>query len=83
MENEELMWLKIYADSNDAEGIIWWGHLGTEWISRANGELASPKEQMGGRPIGFRVWMGKGGRENQPLIISVVFNACNCPASFF
>ena len=44
MENEELMFVKIYADSNDAEGIVWWGHLGTEWISRANGELASPKE---------------------------------------
>ena len=64
MTEEELMYVKIYADKNDAEGITWWGHKGTEWISRANGEKNSNKEQMGGRPIGFRVWMGTGGRDN-------------------
>ena len=64
MSNEELMFVKIYADSNDAEGIVWWGHQGTEWVSRANGEASSDKEQLGGRPIGFRVWMGTGGMEN-------------------
>lgn len=80
---EELMWLTIFADSNDAEGIIWEGHLGTEWISRANGNIGSPRLRMGGRPIGFRVWMGEGGMPNQPLLISVVYNDCNCPASTF
>ena len=58
MSNEELMYLSIYSDSNDVEGIVWWGHLGTEWISRANGDSFSPKEQVSGRPIGFRVWLG-------------------------
>ena len=38
---------------------------------------------MGGRPIGFRVWMGDGGRENQPLMMAVVYNSCNCPASTY
>lgn len=83
MSMEELMWLTIFADSNDAEGIIWEGHLGTEWISRANGNIGSPRLRMGGRPIGFRVWMGEGGMPNQPLLISVVYNDCNCPASTF
>ena len=83
MSAEELMYLTIYADSNDAEGIVWEGNFGTVWTSRANGNVSSPKEQMGGRPIGFRVWMGDGGMPNQPLLISVVYNACNCPASTF
>lgn len=64
MSMEELMYLIIYADSNDAEGITWIGSEGTEWISRANGNVPSPTEHMKGRPIGFRVWMGKGGLEN-------------------
>lgn len=37
MTLEELMYVEIYADSNDAEGIVWWGHKDTEWVSRANG----------------------------------------------
>lgn len=64
MSMEELMWLTIFADSNDAEGIIWEGHLGSVWTSRANGNVGSPRLRMGGRPIGFRVWMGDGGMEN-------------------
>lgn len=83
MSLEELMYLRIYSDSNDVEGIVWWGEQGTEWVSRANGNNDSPKEQMGGRPIGFRVWMGDGGRENQPLMMAVVYNSCNCPASTY
>ena len=34
---EELMWLTIYFDNNDAEGMVWEGHLGSIWASRANG----------------------------------------------
>ena len=83
MSMEELMYLIIYADSNDAEGMTWTGDKGTTWIARANGEAQSPNERMKGRPIGFRVWMGQGGKENQPLLISVVYNDCNCPASTF
>jgi len=64
MSMEELMFLTIYADRNDAEGIVWEGDAGTIWTSRANGDVGSPREQMQGRPIGFRVWMGKGGMDN-------------------
>lgn len=83
MSLEELMWLTIYADSNDAEGIVWEGNFGSTWVSRANGNVSSGRLRMGGRPIGFRVWMGEGGMPNQPLKISVVYNACNCPASTY
>ena len=43
---------------------------------------------MGGRPIGFRVWSGEGstdakGTEDLPVFVSVVYNSCNCPASYF
>ena len=27
--------------------------------------------------------MGEGGRPNQPLLIAVVYNSCNCPASTY
>lgn len=64
MSMEELMYLTIFADSNDAEGIVWEGNFGSTWVSRANGNVSSPREQMGGRPIGFRVWMGEGGMPN-------------------
>ena len=77
------MFLQVFADDNDVEGVVWEGNQGTEWISRANGNIALPKEQMQGRPIGFRVWMGKGGKDNQPLLMAVVYNACNCPASTY
>ncbi len=35
--NEELMFVQIYADDNDVEGFIWEGNFGTEWVMRANG----------------------------------------------
>lgn len=38
---------------------------------------------MLGRPIGFGMYMGTGGTTNQPLQIKEVYNACNCPASYF
>ena len=83
MSQDELMFMTIYSDWNDVEGMIFEGNTGTEYIMRANGNTPSPKLQLAGRPIGFRVWMGRGGRDNQPLLMSVVYNACNCPASTF
>ena len=64
MSAEELMWLTLYSDPDDVEGIVWEGNLGSTWTSRANGNLASPRMQMMGRPIGFRVWSGDGGTDN-------------------
>ena len=78
--NEELMFVTIFADLNDVEGMIWEGNFGTTWTMRANGE-ENERRQMGGRPIGFRVYMGDGGMPYQPLRLSIFFNACNCPAS--
>ena len=77
------MYLQVFADKNDVEGIEWTGRNGQKWVSRANGAISGPKQQMKGRPIGFRVWMGKGGAENQPLLMAVVYNSCNCPASTY
>ena len=59
--DEELMYFTVYSDINDAEGIIFEGFRGTEWVIKANGEESSPKERLGGRPIGFRAWIGFGG----------------------
>ena len=56
--SEELMYVTIYSDINDAEGIVFEGYKGTEYSYRANGNELSPKERLGGRPIGFRVWQG-------------------------
>ena len=81
--DEELMYVSIYSDINDAEGIVFKSWLGTEYSYRANGEELSNEERLGGRPIGFRVLQGFGGVEDQPLLIGIVYNACNCPASNF
>ena len=83
MSKEELMWVTIYIDKNDVEGLLWEGDKGTEWLSHANGIGTPSREQMKGRPIGFRVWMGEGGMDNQPLTLSIIYNGCNCPASTF
>ena len=82
---EELMFLLIYFDSNDVEGMNWTGNGGTEWKSKADGTSAAPLLRMKGRPIGFRVTMGNGGSSDNvsPLVMSVVYNACNCPASTY
>ena len=82
------MYNRIFSDTNDVEGIIWWGNGGTQWDSRANGNLDSPIERMGGRPIGFRVWSGDHFDTSlippiQPLQVSIVYNGCNCPASTY
>ena len=61
---EEIMFLTVYSDINDSEGFVFEDYTGTEFEFRANGNEASPKERLGGRPIGFRVWMGQGGQEN-------------------
>ena len=77
------MYFTVYSDINDVEGIVFEGYDGTEWSFGANGEEKSPKERLGGRPIGFRVWTGDGGIPNQPLKVAIVYNACNCPATEF
>ena len=81
--DKDLMYFTVYYDTNDVEGIVLEDYLGTEYIGRANGPNFSPKERLGGRPIGFRVWQGKGGIDNQVLLLSITYNACNCPASYF
>ena len=53
--DEELMYVSIYSDINDAEGIVFESWLGTEYSYRANGNELSDKARLGGRPIGFRV----------------------------
>ena len=79
------MYLTLFSDSNDIEGFLWEVNFGSAWMGKADGLDASPKMQMLGRPIGFRVWKGTGGGDlkNQPLLMSVVYNSCNCPASTF
>ena len=79
------MYATIYADSNDIEGWIFEGYLGTQYTFRANGDDPSDKFRMGGRPIGFYVNEGRGGTgtDDQPLQMQIVYNACNCPASSF
>ena len=81
--DEEIMYFTVFSDINDVEGILLEGYEGTEWSFRANGEESSPKERLGGRPIGFRVWQGEGGISDQPLKLAIVYNSCNCPASMF
>ena len=60
----------------------WWGHLGTEWVTQATGKYEK-QFSIGGRPIGFRTWIGQGNVENVPILASVIYNACNCPVSWF
>lgn len=62
--DEEIMYFTVYSDINDSEGFVFEGYQGTEWVYRANGNEFSPRERLGGRPIGFRVWMGTGGQQN-------------------
>jgi len=64
---EEIMYIEIYSDSNDCEGMVLFGHEGTVYSMRANGASSSPKFRMEGRPIGFGMYMGYGGTDNQPL----------------
>ena len=61
---EEILYVKIYSDSNDMEGFEILGHLGTVWTMRANGADNSGWQKMLGRPIGFSMFMGRGGTDN-------------------
>ena len=79
----EIMYLTVYSDLNDIEGLIFEGYDTTKWTLRGNGLDFSPKFRMGGRPIGFRVWSGPGGVANQNIQLAIVYNSCNCPASTF
>ena len=36
--DEEIMYIKIYSDLNDIEGLEFTGNRGTVWTMRANGE---------------------------------------------
>ena len=88
MGDEELMEILLYSDNNDVEGMVWYGNKGSEWNTRANGENFSPLFRMSGRPIGFRVHIGDHFDtelvpQTQPLIMSIIYNGCNCPASTF
>ena len=62
--DEEIMYVEIFSDSNDVEGMILTGHLGTIYTLRANGKRSSPTFRMPGRPIGFGMFMGYGGTDN-------------------
>ena len=83
--DEEIMYATIYSDTNDVEGFIFEGYLGSPYVFRANGADHSPKFRLGGRPIGFKVGEGLGGTgsNDQPLELAIVYNSCNCPASQF
>ena len=59
--DEEVMYAEIFSDTNDTEGWIFTGYLGTVWTFRANGADSSPVFRLGGRPIGFKVNEGVGG----------------------
>ena len=36
--DEEIMYFTVFSDINDVEGILFEGHLGTEYSFRANGQ---------------------------------------------
>ena len=38
---EEIMFLTVFADSNDVEGLIFEDYATTQFVARANGELTS------------------------------------------
>ena len=40
---EEMMYLTLYSDDNDVEGMVFDGNLGSSWTARANGANSSPK----------------------------------------
>lgn len=90
---DELMFGQLYTDTNDIEGIVFWDLNNVEYKMRADGTSPSPKFQFSGRPIGFKVWEGKGGVVNSnnprswnvegPLEISFIYNSCNCPATTY
>lgn len=78
-----MMYFQVFSDDNDVEGFIFESQDRTNYSFRANGYLGDPKIRLAGRPIGFRVWQGMGGIDNQILKIAIVYNECNCPSSEF
>ena len=58
------MYIEIYSDTNDIEGLVIYGNKGAVWTMRANGDKNINKFRMGGRPLGFGIYMGKGGTNN-------------------
>ena len=86
MGDEEIMTLVLYSDTEDIEGMDWYGNKGGVWSHRANGQGSSGNLPLGGRPIGFRVDITPHGDYDKTGLmgrISIVYNACNCPASYF
>jgi hypothetical protein len=57
----DILYFTLYKDWNDIEGFIFEDYLGNTYTMRADGNSASPKFKMAGRPVGFRVWVGWGG----------------------
>ncbi len=57
VSQEELMYVSIFSDENDIEGLMIEGNKGTNFTMRANGEI-SDRFRMKGRPVGFRVMEG-------------------------
>ena len=39
---EEIMQIQVYSDSNDVEGLVMYGHLGSVYTMRANGATSWP-----------------------------------------
>ena len=58
------MYITMYSDSNDIEGLIFEGHEGGKWTMRANGDRDINRFKMPGRPLGFGMYMGQGGTDN-------------------
>ncbi len=58
------MYITVYSDTNDIEGLVFEGDKGTIWTMRANGDKDIARFQMKGRPLGFGIFMGRGGTEN-------------------
>ena len=56
--DEEIMYIEIYSDTNDIEGLVIYGDKGAVWTMRANGDREINKFRMGGRPLGFGIYMG-------------------------
>ena len=85
---EEVMYAEIFSDTNDIEGWIFTGYLGSIFTFRANGNDSSPTFRLGGPPIGFKVNEGYAQgvavyADDYCLQMAIVYNGCNCPASSF
>ena len=41
--DEEIMFIEIYSDKNDVEGLVFYGNKGAVWTMRANGDRTIEK----------------------------------------